>query len=359
MSRSRFQSCRWSAPLVVALAAALAVWAPGSPAVAQTDPPPAPAASALPDLFAADASPSPVPATLAQYGGDPPHTTGQGRHKESAFHHLLLEPTLAQSVNFGSDTIVCFHATTHVGCKNPTTAVLPGDLLRWAGNARWYFNRHLGVRYQRIAHLGVAGRTGGSGANAKFGGSGYDYEELESLEWSFNPLLTVNAGWDYRARVCCPGAGDPTNPTPREKQGPFLQASWRTGPDTRIGRILTLSLRTTFVNHRFEPTAQSVLARGQTDAGRKNEYVPTAYLNLPVYGQTKVVPFYGIEYYGTYFDNQPSISLTYRKTYGFNYRASKLLSFRAQVKNDQNYAAGPDAAHKAFLQLEATYRIEK
>jgi hypothetical protein len=302
---------------------------------------------------APSAAPTSAPALTAQTGE---RSAGRPR---GGFHHLVLEPTLVQSENVGSDTVLCFHATSHVGCKNPTTAVLPGDLLRVAGNARWNFNRHLGLRYQRIAHLGIGGRTGGSGANAKYGNSGYDYEELESVEWSFNPYLSFNTGWDYRATVCCPGAGDPNNPTPREKQGPFLAASWRFGPNTRIGKPLTLALRTTFVNHRFDALAQAGLSRGQTDAGRKNEYVPTIYYNIPVYGQTKVNPFAGIEYYGTYFDNKPSISLTYRKVIGLAFRASPVLSFRAIVKNDQNYATGPDATHKSYLQLEATYRYER
>jgi hypothetical protein len=315
---------------------------------------PADAPSAAPSAVAA-AAPQPTSPTGASpaSGAVPP----RARRRE-AFHHLDLEPTLVQAENVGGDTKICYTAHTLPGCKQPTNAVLPGDLLRVAGNARWNFNRHLGLHYQRIAHLGIGGRTGGS-TNPKYGTSGYDYEELEGVEWTFNPYLNFNTGWDYRATVCCPGAGDPNNATPREKQGPFMAAAWRFGPNTLIGKPFTVSERTVFVNHRFNAAAQSGLARGQTDTGRKNEYTSTIYYNQVVFHQAKVVPYVGLEYYSTYFDNRPSLSFTYRKVFGLAFRPNAGWTYRALVKNDQNYAAGPDATHKAYLQLDASYRFQR
>ena len=359
MSRSRLNARRLGAALAVIAAFAIpTALMPSASAQTVPDQPPAvvdqlakgaqPAATAPPTSYPEPASP---PASSSA-GGEAPLRAGT-LHR-AAFYHLDLEPVAVQSLTVGSDTVVCYTPQTHVGCTQPKTAPLAGDLLRWAGNARWLFNRHLGLHYQRIAHLGVAGRT-----NGKYGGSGYDYEELESFEWTFNPVLVMNVGWDYRATVCCPGAGDPTNPTPRAKHGPFISMGWRFGPTTVVGKPFALSLRTTFVDHEFNAAAQSGLARGVTDIGRKNEYVPTLYWNIPIYHQNRFVPFLGWEYYTTFFDNRPTLSYTNRKVFGLAMRLTNDFSVRIIDKNDQNWNVGPDGTHKAYMQVEAAYRIRK
>jgi hypothetical protein len=260
MSRSRLNARRLGAALAVIAAFAIpTALMPSASAQTVPDQPPAvvdqlakgaqPAATAPPTSYPEPASP---PASSSA-GGEAPLRAGT-LHR-AAFYHLDLEPVAVQSLTVGSDTVVCYTPQTHVGCTQPKTAPLAGDLLRWAGNARWLFNRHLGLHYQRIAHLGVAGRT-----NGKYGGSGYDYEELESFEWTFNPVLVMNVGWDYRATVCCPGAGDPTNPTPRAKHGPFISMGWRFGPTTVVGKPFALCARRSSIMSSTPPRSPVSLA---------------------------------------------------------------------------------------------------
>ena len=73
------------------------------------------------------------------------------------------------------------------------------------------------------------------------------------------------------------------------------------------------------------------------------------------------MPYYGIEYFSTYFSNNPHMSVTYRKVYGIAYRATGDLTWRFYVKNDQpnGLAAGPDTSHKSTSFLEATYRFHR
>lgn len=359
MSRSRLDARRIGAVLAAVAAFAIpTVLMPHASAQTVADQPPAAADSAT---TGAQPAPSSAPQTFPQPASPPASSSAggiapvrAGTLRRSKFYHFDFEPVAVQSLTVGSDTVVCYTPQTHVGCTQPKTAPLPGDLLRYAGNARWNFNRHLALHYQRIAHLGVAGRT-----NGKYGNSGYDYEELESLEWTFSPVLVLNAGWDYRATVCCPGAGDPTNPTPRAKHGPFISMAWRFGPDTIVGKPFALGLRTTFVDHEFNAAAQSGLARGVTDIGKKNEYVPTLYWNIPIFHQNKLVPFLGWEYYSTFFDNKPTLSYTNRKVFGFALRLTDKINVRVTDKNDQNWNVGPDGTHKSYLQIEAGYRFRQ
>jgi len=336
--------------------------APQAESIAQAaSPSPSPASSASPD----EATPAPATTPAGRPGGPSPATGPGGaapsrnitlrRHR---FRRLIFEPTLVQTENVGSDTKLCFNALSAPGCTQPKTAVFPGDLLRIAGNFRYYFTPHIDVHVQRIEHTGIAGRTYTSTGAPTYGGSGEDYEMLYSAEYTFTPDVVANVGWDYRARVCCPGAGDPTNPTPRAMQAPFISAGWRFGPQTRIGRPLSATLRVDFVNHHFDAAAQASLPHGQTDSGRKATYTPTIYYNIPVYGQRKFVPYVGYEHYGTYFDNSAAIGLTNRTVFGAAFHLTDKFTLSAQVKNDINYPNIGNGTHKAWAQIIAGYRFE-
>lgn len=356
------RGCRPLAAAALAAALALGI-APASATAAQTAPAElqttsAIAADALVD--AAAAQPTPAPAGTAAPGAPPasppvnteaaPPPQRVPRGPKRRFEHLEIAPTLQYTISSGGDVI------PQNGTK-PNT--LPFDLLRITGDARWRFNSHLGLMYQRIAHTGSAGRTFKNG-KPNYGGSGYDYEERELAVWQFDPYLAYRAGYHYRARVCCPGAGDPTG-IPRFLGGFFTDLSYRFGPNTIGGKPITTSFRWEQNYHRFTAAAQKNLTRGDYDSGQKPTFAYTLYSNFYFYHQTKLVPYYGIEYFSTYFSNNPHMSETYRKVYGVAYRAGSDLTWRFYVKNDQpnGLAAGPDASHKSTAFLEATYRFHR
>ena len=301
----------------------------------------------------ATANPNAPPASppVNTEAAPPPPGKRAARAQARKFEHWEIAPTLQYTISSGGDVI------PQTGTAPPND--LPYDLLRITGDARYRFNKHLGLMYQRIAHTGSAGRQYKKG-KPSYGGSGYDYEERELATWQFDPFLTYRAGYHYRARVCCPGAGDP-NGIPRFLGGFFTDLSWRLGPDTIGGKPITTSFRWEQNYHRFTAAAQKNLARGDYDSGQKPTFAYTLYSNFYFYHQTKLVPYYGIEYFSTYFSNNPHMSVTYRKVYGMAYRATSDLTWRFYVKNDQpnGLAAGPDTSHKSTSFLEATYRFHR
>lgn len=285
---------------------------------------------------------------------DPPAATPSkktGTKKARKFEHLELAPTLQYTMSSGSDVIP--------QKAGPLPNALPYDIYRLVGDARYRFNSHFGVQYQRISHTGGSARTYRKGVS-NYPGSGYDYEERELATWAFNPLLTYRAGYHYRARVCCPGAGDP-NGIPRFLGGFFTDLSWKFGPNGMEGKPLTTSFRYEQNYHRMTAAAQKNIPRGDSDSGQKPTFAYSAYANVYVYHQAKLVPYGGIEYFSTYFSNNPHMSVTYRKVYGVAYRATENIGWKFYIKNDQpnGLAAGGDATHKSTAFLEATYRFHR
>jgi hypothetical protein len=72
------------------------------------------------------------------------------------------------------------------------------------------------------------------------------------------------------------------------------------------------------------------------------------------------VPYFGFEYFSTYFSYSPQMTQTARKVYGVAYRATPDWSYRWYVKNDQSggiLATDPNGAHKSTAFAEATYRL--
>ncbi len=363
MKQRSFSSRRLMTALVFAagtsmLGAPIAAAAQSAPTVTA---PIDPSANTQVDASAPTAAPAPAstygPVTGASTptSDDPPSgSTGTTAKKpmgkkaaaetKRRFEHFEITPTLNYTLSTGSD----------VYAPGGTPNALPYDLLRLAGDFKYRYNSHLGFQYQRITHTGAGGRTYRNG-KPNYGGSGYDYEDRELLTYAFNPLLNYRAGYHYRARVCCTGAGDP-NGIPRFLGGFFTDLSWRTFKPGLGGRPLTLNIRWEQNYHRFTTAAQKNLVRGDFDSGQKPTFATSAYANFYIYHQTKLVPYAGLEYFSTFFSNNPHISLTYRKAYGVTYSATRDLSYKLFVKNDQAPSTG-DITHKSTLFLDASYRI--
>jgi hypothetical protein len=318
--------------------------APAAPAQPQAAPiPDAPAAAApLPAVETAQATPRPAarPGTPAR------------------FEHWEINPTIMFTFSTGSDIVPPGKGVAQTG--SPAGNTLPLDIVRLIGDMRYRFNPRYSLSFQRIAHTGSSGRTkpvAVSKANplgGTYGGHSEDYEERFLLTDQMDRWFNVRAGYAIRTRECCPAAGAIGNKAPRIHTGFFSDVNWRFGPNGIGGKPLTVSFRWEEYRH------NTILPRPAADSGTKPTFQVAAYSNFYFYHQTKLVPYYGIEYFSTYFSYSNAMTQTYRKVYGVQYRATRDVSWRAYVKNDQSggvLASSGDSAHKSTLFVEGTYRL--
>ncbi|MFN2462172.1 MAG: hypothetical protein ABR591_16075 [Candidatus Velthaea sp.] len=312
----------------------------------------APQASSSPNA-AASAPPASPPvnteAAPAPRGTAAPSRGGRAAFRK--FEHWEIAPTLMQTWSTGKDIVPPGPRpfTTSAGGGN----TLPLDVLRLTGEARYRFNNRLGLQFQRIDHTGATGRVRPTRTGGTFGGHSEDYEERFLGTYAFNSYFAARAGYAMRTRTCCPAAGAFGNRNPRIHTGFFSDIAWRFGPNTIGGKPISTSFR--WEEYRHHPVNPPT-----GDQGVKPTFSFTTYSNFFLYHQTKFVPYYGIEYFSTYFSYAPAMSETFRKVYGVAYRATRDLSYRVYVKNDQSggiLASSGDSAHKSTLFGEATYRF--
>jgi len=276
------------------------------------------------------------------------------RRAPAKFYHWEITPVIQETWSTGSDIIPKGQGVKAIG--TPAGNTLPLDITRLIGVARYRFNNHVGLRFQRIAHTGATGRVkprpGGGGT---FGGHSEDYEERFLMDWTFNPDIVTSTGYAIRTRQCCPAAGAFGNLNPRIHTGFFTETSYRFGPNTIGGKPFTTSLRYELDKHNPPHPATG-------DEGTKPTWNYTLYGNMYFYHQAKLVPYVGIEYFSTIFSYSAAMTETYRKVYGMAYRATPDLNYRLYVKNDQSggsLASSGDSAHKSSLFLEAGYRFQR
>lgn len=266
-----------------------------------------------------------------------------------------ITPTVQFTWSTGSDVLPPGGSQTQIG--RPAGNTVPLDIVRLIGDARYRFNNHLGLKVQRISHTGAQGRQAPVAPSAKnplggtYSGQSTDIEERFLGEYVWNSDLDTVAGYARRWRDCCPASGAAGNLTPRSHSGFFTETAWRFGPNGGLGKPWRITGRWEEYRHlRAIPTPAN-------DEGVKPTFNATFYSNIYLWHQNKLVPYAGLEYFSSYFNYSPQMSLTFRKVYGVSYRATRDLSYRAYVKTDQSVAAGPDANHKSTAFLEAGYRI--
>jgi len=330
------------------------------PVVDQAQPSPAPAPQAPNPNSSPAASPplntgtAPAPPGRARDvpGGRRP--SGPPRR----FEHWEIAPTAQFTFSTGSDIVPPGGGAESIG--KPAGNTLPLDIIRLTGDARYRFNSRYSLSYTRIAHTGATGRTAPVPVSKKnplggtYGGHSEDYEERFLLADQMDPYFTARAGYAIRTRQCCPAAGAIGNNAPRIHTGFFSDVAWRTGPTTIGGKPWTFSFRWEEYRHR------TTLPVPINDEGVKPTFQFSAYSNFFFYHQTRLVPYYGIEYFSTYFSYSPQMTETYRKVYGVAYRASRDLTYRIYVKNDQSGGtlnSVGDSAHKSTLFVEVTPRF--
>jgi hypothetical protein len=335
---------------------------------------PAPAPSAAPNPNAQPPASPPQNTNAAPAPAASPSAPQPGRRANEGrgfgpstrhFEHWEVAPTLFWTFSTGTDVIPRGRGFGALA----SGATEPPDILRITGDARYRFNPRWFLILQRIDHTGGSGRTrpvppsrtnplGGT-----YSGQSEDFEERFLLGDQLNQYLTLRAGYALRTRTCCPGAGDPKavggkNLNPRIHTGFFSDIAWRFGPDTIGGKPWTTSFRwEEYVHHPPNPLPKPPAV---TDEGVKPTFNFTFYSNFFFYHQTRLVPYYGIEYFSTYFSYSPRMTETYRKVYGVSWRATRDWTNRFYVKNDQSggvLASSGDSAHKSSLFIESTYRL--
>ena len=255
----------------------------------------------------------------------------------------LIELTLSpqQSWALGGDQL------TPRGVVNDNGPQIAGDL---------YVNvaPHLRAFERRVLHYDVSGATFKKG-KPSFSGFGIDVEYDSGLTYALTSDLSVAEQYIYRYRQCCPNAGDPANNKPRVEQGPRTEVSYATGPRTRIGRPLRFSAQATYVDHHLD--LGTGLPGGTPVLGKAWVTKVTAYLYLPVYAQSKVVPYFGVEHFTDFFNNNLVPSMTNRTVTGIQIRGTRFASYRAYVKNDHQTNPNGDVPHKVTLFLESSFHF--
>ncbi|MDB5092770.1 MAG: hypothetical protein JWO85_871, partial [Candidatus Eremiobacteraeota bacterium] len=181
-----------------------------------------------------------------------------------------------------------------------------------------------------------------------------DLEYDTGISYAASKQLEISEEFMYRYRVCCPGTGDPTNAAPRSEQGLRTSVSYLVGPLTRIGRPLRLRVDGNYVNHQLDGPAPP---KGTTILGKTWVSKVAATLSVPVYGQTRVIPYFTVEHYSDFYDNNLTPSMTNRTFYGFRVRGTSFASYRAFVKSEHQTNPGGDVSHKVELYLESSFRF--
>jgi hypothetical protein len=207
---------------------------------------------------------------------------------------------------------------------------------------------------KRDNHVDLGGRTFKKG-KANYGGFSQDLEYDTGIAYEVSKQLEIGEEFMYRYRVCCPAAGDPTNPNPRSEQGLRSQITYLAGPLTRIGRPLRLRVEGNYVNHHLDLGAG--LPAGTPVLGKTWVSRVSATLSVPLYGQTKVVPFFTVDHYSDLFDNNPTPSMTNRTYLGIRMRGTPFTSYRAFIKSEHQTNPGGDVSHKVVLVLESSFKF--
>ena len=207
---------------------------------------------------------------------------------------------------------------------------------------------------RRENHFDLGGRTFKSG-KPSYGGFSPDLEYDTGLSYDISRDITLGEEFMYRWRVCCPGSGDPANPTPRIEQGLRTNLGFNLGPQTKIGKVLRITASANYVNH--HPDLGLKLPGGTPVLGKT--WVPkvTATVQAPVLNQTRVIPFFTVEHYSDFYDNNLTPTMTNRTYYGIRVPGNAFMGYRFYVKSEHQTNPAGDVPHKVELYLETSFKF--
>lgn len=174
----------------------------------------------------------------------------------------------------------------------------------------------------------------------------------------------VSAEYYRRWRQCCPGTGDPTNKNPAVANGWSVISSWSVGPNTIIGKPLTVTYQGTEFKHQYTnaaaATATAFKMTGTLNEGTKWTSAETVALRIPVYHQRKAVPFVSFQVLPTYFYSQVEPIYSNALNYGVNVVGSPLVSYTFSIRNLNEHQQGytfpsPNVQHYSWLIVAANF----
>jgi hypothetical protein len=326
-------------PFVAALGLCIALTAGGTlPAPAQVVPADAPAVAApalAAPALAAPAEPTAASQTVAQ---GTPRRENRPRRRASL---IDLTITPIKSYAIGADQLA-------------PPGTLSDNQIGINGLLNINFARHWHLYERRENHFDLVGRTFKSG-KPSYSGFGPDLEYDTGLSYDVTPDINLGEEFMYRWRVCCPGSGDPTNSNPRVEQGLRTNLSVLLGPRTRIGKILRIYGAMNYVNH--HPNLGLKLPGGTPVLGKT--WVPKigATVQAPIFNQSRVVPFFTVEHYSDFYNNNLTPSMTNRTYYGVRLPGNSFMSSRFFVKSEHQTNPGGDVSHKVELYLETSFKF--
>jgi hypothetical protein len=309
-------------PILCALGLSFALWANALPVLAQVAP--------------AETVPEAPPAAVAQATAKPaaPRT-----RRRRPLVDLTITPI--KSYGIGADQLAP-----------------PGTLTDNQIGINGVLNVNFAPRWRlyerRENHFDLGGRTFKSG-KANYGGFSPDLEYDTGLSYDVTRDVTLGEEFMYRWRVCCPGSGDPTNASPRIEQGLRTNVGINLGPLTKIGKLLRITASANYVNH--HPDLGLKLPGGTPVLGKT--WVPkiTATVQAPVFNQTRFIPFFTVEHYSDFYDNNLTPSMTNRTYYGLRLPGNAFMGSRFYVKSEHQTNPGGDVSHKVELYLETSFKF--
>jgi hypothetical protein len=224
----------------------------------------------------------------------------------------------------------------------------------------------LTVYWNRGTPVSLNGRFYNSAGIPVYGNLADDINDSYGVAYAVTKTLSVDAGYTRRWRINVPAAGDPTNANPSFYSGAYAGASWRFGPDTKIGRPFTLYATVTDVDHLLNPAAQATLPGG--GAGFKTPGWQILCTNcglsvrLPVFNQSVFIPRAGYVYTANYAVSSVYPPIANAIDYGADIVAAPFVTFNVTVRNFNGHKIGfpipaPQDQHYSYVAISATFRV--
>lgn len=276
-------------------------------------------------------------------------------------------PACAQSKS--PDTVLTISAITQYATgRDEINTVSPWMVNRGQADVAVDFTHRFGRRvvldlnYNPVAVDNTAGRTYTAAGKPIQSMLYRDYQSTATLIYTLQRQVALQAGYFYHARVCCPGAGDPSNPAPSAERVAFLEADFSTRPLTKLGAAFTYGVRGNAAFHR--PNVAFLKTKGYEDSNRTETGVQQTISGVVPLAARGTLGAFGSLTWGAqdYYDGAP-VPYAY-DTFNYGFRSAVARNVTFQVANNvrtqrlQGYPnVFPQAGHRAVLIVSLSYRI--
>ena len=185
-------------------------------------------------------------------------------------------------------------------------------------------------------------------------GLAVDPISLAYATYTFDPRISIDAGYFERQRSCCPGWSDPSLPGPFRYHDEYAQANVGLGKLAPIGPEFALQAQLAYVTH-------PVLAPGWGGNKLMAQGLAKYTLFLDPHGLTGLS--IGYHYASDYFESLPAITTYNMVLVDFTHVFSRHFIFQAEETNFTQHDQGvpfpaPNTIHWATLQMNGIIPIE-